>query len=106
MIPYVSVTAGSYYGELRYNYDYDHTLGIYAGKTFYLTADSSQSLIPQVGWLSGDIHAGSLQAYYILDTRKFFLEFLLLATRNNPPIKVRGTDEALIEANPVRYLSV
>ena len=74
-IPYVSATAGSYYAELRYNYDYDHTLGIYAGKTYYLNKDSTQSLIPQVGWLSGDIHAGSLQAYYILNTRKLFIEF-------------------------------
>lgn len=75
LIPYVSVTSGSYYAELRYNYDYDHTLGIYAGKTYYLNKDSTQSIIPQVGWLSGDIHAGSIQAYYILDTKKLFLEF-------------------------------
>ena len=75
LIPYVSVTEGSYYGEVRYNYDYDHTLGIYAGKTFYLDKDSTQCLIPQMGWLSGDIHAGSLQAYYILDTKKLFVEF-------------------------------
>lgn len=75
LIPYISATAGSYYAELRYNYDYDHTLGIYAGKTYYLDKDSTQSLIPQVGWLTGDIHAGSIQAYYILDTRKLFIEF-------------------------------
>lgn len=74
-IPYMSATTGSYYAEIRYNYDYDHTLGIYAGKTYYLDKDSTQSIIPQVGWLSGEMHAASLQAYYILDTRKLFIEF-------------------------------
>lgn len=74
-IPYVSMITGKYYAEIRYNYDYDHTLGIYAGKIYYLNEDSTQSLIPQLGWLTGDIHAGSLQAYYVLDSKKLFLEF-------------------------------
>ena len=71
----MSVANDSYYAEIRYNYDYDNTLGVYAGKIFYLDKDSTQSLIPQVGWLSGDIQAGSAQAYYILDSRKLFVEF-------------------------------
>lgn len=75
IIPYISVAAGNYYTELRYNYDYDHTLGVYAGKTYYLDKDSSQSLIPQVGWLSGDINAGSVQAYYTLETKRLSIEF-------------------------------
>lgn len=74
-IPYVSVASGKYYTELRYNYDYDNTFGAYIGKTYYIDKDSTESLIPQVGWLWKGINAGSTQLYYTLEKKKLSIEF-------------------------------
>ncbi len=52
------------YGELRYNYDFKNTLGLYLGRSFKREKKTTHILTPQLGLLNGDFKGLSYQLYY------------------------------------------
>ena len=66
LIPYIPFSKGNFYGEVRYNYDRNGTLGIYGGRSFKTGKKASHILTPQLGVLAGDYVGGSFQFYYNL----------------------------------------
>ena len=66
LIPYLPISKGDFYGEVRYNYDRNATLGLYGGKSFVRGMKATHILTPQLGALIGDYKGLSLQFYYNL----------------------------------------
>jgi hypothetical protein len=74
-IPIVPVMLDEFYGEVRFNYDFENTLGVYAGKTFKPLKNKNHSVIPQVGVLVGEVKGASLQLYYLYETASVSVNF-------------------------------
>ncbi len=95
LIPYLPFSKGSFYGELRYNYDRNGTFGIYGGKSWSLGENTIHLITPQLGALFGDYKGVSLQFYYNLISPH--VEFNLtnnyaLITNNRPNFYFNWTD--------------
>lgn len=71
LIGSMPVVVGRFYGEVRYNYDAPHTLGLYGGRAFTFGHSKwSHNLSAQLGVLGGGYRGISTQLYYQLSTDK------------------------------------
>lgn len=71
LIASLPVAVGRFYGEVRYNYDADRTLGLYGGRVFTFGGQRwSHNLSAQLGVLWGDFRGISTQLYYQLSTAR------------------------------------
>ena len=71
LIGSLPVVVGRFYGEVRYNYDADHTMGLYGGRVFTFGGQRwSHNLSTQLGILCGDYKGISTQLYYQLSTAR------------------------------------
>lgn len=90
------VSIGNFYGEIRYNYDADHTLGLYGGRTVSVGTRLVQSFTTQLGFLFGDFQGASFQVYYQLATRCFELnsqqQYSVSWQRGNSPFYYTWSD--------------
>jgi len=75
LIPYIPFSKGGFYGELRYNYDRNGTLGIYGGRSWSYGKNAVQLLTPQAGILVGDYRGISFQLYYSVIHRAIEFNF-------------------------------
>ena len=66
LIPYIPFSKGNFYGEVRYNYDRNGTLGLYGGRNFMVGKTGLNIFTPQIGILLGDYQGASFQFYYNL----------------------------------------
>lgn len=66
LIPYIPFSKGNFYGEVRYNYDRNGTLGVYGGRSFLIEKKALHIFTPQLGLLAGDYIGTSVQFYYNL----------------------------------------
>lgn len=71
------ISYGKLYGEVRYNYEQQNTLGIYGGRSFVITKPNMEHVFtPQLGVMLGDYTGGSLQFYYLGYHKNFDISFL------------------------------
>jgi hypothetical protein len=75
LVPMIPIVVGDYYGEVRYNYDFEYTVGAYAGKTYRPLQNKKHNITPQVGLLAGKVNGASIQVYYSYETSKVSLSF-------------------------------
>jgi|GEM_PF-1722313 hypothetical protein len=74
-ISVLPMTVNRYYVEVRYNYDFHGTSGVYVGKVFSWQRKVRHSIIPQVGILNGDFMGDSFQFYYRVASKRLELNF-------------------------------
>jgi hypothetical protein len=75
IIGMMPVTKGNFYGEIRYNYDYNNTLAIYGGRSFKFGKEGNHIVTPQLGLLFGEFSGASFQLYYQINHERFEVNY-------------------------------